>query len=1098
MSVRDHVATSMEKYSRTAVLQIICGVCVLALGGCSRTDSGDLQVTYTKDHEVTGDAATIVKLSLEPGSYLVEAREHDIDLHFAVLGAGGRIESEDTVPRHGLHARVVSVATPTSVSVELRSTDHRTKRGTATVSVARWQRAVTDAPGESELGYKAFGLAAEQTSLKTKDSWSKAAALLNEAAAHFETAGDEAGHAQAQYTLGHLQYLERDDRLAAVRAAEAAMESYDQIGDEAGVQNAATLRAAAELEIAAGMSAGTQRAEQRSLYEAADRRLADAARYFGEHNMLVNAEYAINMRGVRAAYLGENEKAIEFLSRAVDMARTNHDVGEEMKSLANLAWIHYRIGRISEAAKEYAQLLPLIERDRQASLYAAILNNYGFCLIALGDFDRALELHTNALQMYTDQGQELEQSRQLLALGGIYFRTGDLQRSLETLRAAMEVQKRVSDAVGRAASLRTAANAASALGQHDLAIEYLRESIQIEANPHLVARTEVMIASELRTLGDFRGAEAALAKALESANAVSQAEALEERGRLRLVQKRLPAAIADLRAANKQSVTLGLEFNRIETNTALSQALLASGDVSGAIAAAKEAVAIVGRIRIKSANPEWRARFVSARYQPYEVLIAAELASGGPTDIGGSWRAFRIAENVRARSLADLLADENQHGTRETDPQAEALRAQLTSLQLRLEARIQSADANEAGNLELRRAIVETRAKIDAYRVREDSVAAGDSELIDSLQELQRSLPPDTAVLAYFVGDANTYAWLLRRDELRLAKLAGRADLAGITDEFVEQNRFTRAPAAHPRDLGERLFGRLLDGIPEKKLLVIPDGPLNGLPFAAARIPGKTSDLLVDRFILGYAPSLTLAMQGARATAKRDQRVAVVFDPVYSPDDRRLADSNDKGGVLRGPLQISPNKFTRLPNSALEARVVSGALGAKDTIQLSGFDATTARVQELAQMNLAVLHFATHAAARADFPEQSALFLSEYTRDGSHLSNSGFSVIDIRNSRLRADLVVLSGCDTGDGGRLRGEGVLGLAYGFLANGSRSVVAALWPIEDAATARFMREFYTAYRDSGSAAEALRVAQLHSRSTANAAVWSSFVVRANQFP
>src|SRR5690349_14627925 len=268
MSVRDQVATSKKKYSRTAVLQIICGVCVLALGGCSRNNPAELLVTYTGDHKVAGDAATTIKVSLEPGSYLVEAREQDIDLHFAIIGAGDRVEEEDTVPRHGLHAAVVSVTRPTDVSVELRSTDHRTKRGSAKVTVARWQRTAADAPGEREQGYRAFGLAGAQTGLKTKDSWAKAAALLNEAAAHFEAAGDDAGHAQAQYTLGHLQYLERDDRLAAVRAAEAATDSYEKLGDEAGVQNAATLRAAAELEIASGMSAGTQRAEQRSLYEA--------------------------------------------------------------------------------------------------------------------------------------------------------------------------------------------------------------------------------------------------------------------------------------------------------------------------------------------------------------------------------------------------------------------------------------------------------------------------------------------------------------------------------------------------------------------------------------------------------------------------------------------------------------------------------------------------------------------------------------------------------------------------------------------------------------------------------------------------------------
>jgi CHAT domain-containing protein len=94
--------------------------------------------------------------------------------------------------------------------------------------------------------------------------------------------------------------------------------------------------------------------------------------------------------------------------------------------------------------------------------------------------------------------------------------------------------------------------------------------------------------------------------------------------------------------------------------------------------------------------------------------------------------------------------------------------------------------------------------------------------------------------------------------------------------------------------------------------------------------------------------------------------------------------------------------------------------------------------------------------------------------------------------------VVLSGCATGDGSELRGEGVLGLTYGFLANGSGAVIASLWPIEDASTARFMKEFYAAYRAKPDPAEALRLAQQRSRDVASSAVWSSFVVRANGFP
>jgi CHAT domain-containing protein len=60
------------------------------------------------------------------------------------------------------------------------------------------------------------------------------------------------------------------------------------------------------------------------------------------------------------------------------------------------------------------------------------------------------------------------------------------------------------------------------------------------------------------------------------------------------------------------------------------------------------------------------------------------------------------------------------------------------------------------------------------------------------------------------------------------------------------------------------------------------------------------------------------------------------------------------------------------------------------------------------------------------------------------------------------------------------------------------VASLWPVEDALTARFMEEFYGAYRITGRAADALRSAQLRSRTSEGASVWSSFVVRASALP
>jgi len=1094
--MRDRAAICCHPTSRARVLTIICFVSLLGIVGCSRRFADDTVTEHSARHSIDGKAPTIVAVSLPEGVHLVAAREDGIDLRVIVDDGDQKIELTDSVPRHGLHAAVVNVASERELRVELRSTDHRNRRGSAELRIARWSNRNSQKPGTRELGFEAYGRAGSEIAAGNQDSWARAAAALNEAAAHFDQAGDEESLAQAQYTLGHLQYLLRDDRLAAIRAAEMASDAYRSIDDRNGVHNAAVLRAASELEVAAGMNATTQRAEQRALYRTADRRLMEAVEHFTSRELTVHAQYAVNMRGVGALYSGDINGAEKFFSEAERMARANQDDGERLKVLSNLAWVHNQLGFVARAADEYAELMPLIERDRQPALYGAVLNNYGLCLIALGEFDRALGLHTEVLELMVAQGQEFEQARELAALGGLYFRTGDLQRALEALRAAIAVQERIRDGLGQATSLRIAGNAAAALDQHELALQYLRRSAQIDVDPDSVARTRVLIAGELRALRDLRGAEAELAPALASSNALVRAEGLDERGRLRLAQGNPAGAVADLRGADRGFAQLGLDFNRIDTNTALSQALLASDDAAGAVAAADEAISIVSRIRVKSANPEWRAHFLSARYSPFEARIAAEFASRPTNPAAAAWRAFLISEEVRARSLADMLADEAQQ-QQPQDAEIDALRAQLTSQQLRLEARMSRPDADEAGTLALRRSIVETRARIDAKLAGQKAVAVRNHALSGTLASLQARLPADTAVLSYFVGDAETHVWLVTRNQLKHARLAGRGAMAAYTDAVVSAQRQPHAAGGTESVPGARLVANLLDDVRETRLLIIPDGPLNGMPFAALSLPGgNPGEILIDRFVLGHAPSLALALRNPPARTGLGKQFAVVSDPVYAPDDRRLA-SHDGGGVLRGRTPAGSSGLTRLPYSAAEARAVTRALGGT-AIQISGFDATPARVMQLASEDLGVLHFATHALARSDSPEQSALYLSEFAADGRLIEDARLSVGDITRSRLRADVVVLSGCETGDGSRLRGEGVFGLTYGFLANGSHAVVAALWPIEDATTAKFMDEFYRAYRQTGRTADALRGAQLRTRATTKAAVWASFVVRASGFP
>jgi CHAT domain-containing protein/tetratricopeptide (TPR) repeat protein len=1093
MSVRDHVAIYLRRISRLRTPGLIAIAGVLCTSGCTNGSKSDPITEFSTELTVSGDAAASTTRTLQRGVYLIEAREFEIDTHLTVIDGGASSELEDRIPRYGVIYKVVSLSEPGTLEIRLRSTDHRTKQGRVQLRIARWAR-TPDAPAsERELGFAAFGEAGEQVSRATTESATRAADKLHEAVAHFEAVDDDAMRARAALSLANLQYEPRDDWAATVRATEIATESFKATDDEMGIHDAAVLRAAAEIQLAGAMNAGTQRAEQSAMYAAADRRLADGVQFFKTHGRRISAQYSVNMRAVLAVNIGDYTGAGSLLAQSVEMARANDDDVAQAKSLGNLAAVHTYLGYIAQAAKEYEALMPLVDPQTQTYQYATLLSNFGYTLVALGDFDRALSLRTQSLELFTKIGEEEEQAVEMAALGGIYFRMGDAGRALETLRGAIVEQERISDIVGLASTLRVTANVASVLGDHRAALEYLRKSARIDGNPHTVARTRVLIAAELRETADLAAAEAELTAPIKSSNALVRAAALEERAHLRTAQKKPALALEDLRAADQQYAALGLEFNRIDTNTALSRALLELHDVKGAAASAREAISIVSRIRTNSANPEWRARFLSSRYAPYEALIAAELAGAGE-DV--TWSTFRIAEEVRARSLADELA---AGSTRPVDSREYELRARLTAQQLRLESRMQRQNADEAGTLALRQSIEETRAQLDANRVRNGGVAVTQSSLPESLLKVQQQLPADTAVLAYFVGDIKSHAWLLTRHDLRHAEFSGHEALERVIGALatVRQSGAESSPAA--RDLAAMLIGHLLDGVRETRMLVLADGPLNGVPFASLAVPGASGDLLVDRFVLGYAPSLALAMERARPEKSHNTRVAVVSDPVYAADDRRLRIAQGGGaGSLRGAPRASPNNLTRLPYSALEASAVAKAFGSSDTIQLSGFDATAERVLQLPSRELAVLHFATHAVARQDSPEQSALFLSEYTPEGALLPDSRLTTNEIARSGLRADVVVLSGCATGDGSALRGEGVLGLTYGFLANGSQSVVATLWAIEDASTARFMNEFYRAYRASGRAADALRTAQLRTRGSAAPAVWSSFVVRANEFP
>jgi CHAT domain-containing protein len=131
-------------------------------------------------------------------------------------------------------------------------------------------------------------------------------------------------------------------------------------------------------------------------------------------------------------------------------------------------------------------------------------------------------------------------------------------------------------------------------------------------------------------------------------------------------------------------------------------------------------------------------------------------------------------------------------------------------------------------------------------------------------------------VLAFFVGDGASHAWLLGKDLLRHQVLPGRARLQQLIDASADHAADTSATRQTEQQLGALLLARILDGATGKKLLIVPDGPLNAVPFAALPAGAQPDVLLLDRYLIGYAPSLALAFAQTAQARPAATRVAVV------------------------------------------------------------------------------------------------------------------------------------------------------------------------------------------------------------------------------
>ncbi|MBU1950272.1 MAG: CHAT domain-containing protein, partial [Candidatus Eisenbacteria bacterium] len=711
---------------------------------------------------------------------------------------------------------------------------------------------------------------------------------------------------------------------------------------------------------------------------------------------------------------------------------------------------------------------------------ATLLYNLACLLMDQGDYSAAESLYRETLAIRRKQmGEDSPRVASCLkALATLLYRKGDYEAGEPILQEALEMNRRRlgEDHLEIASNRKSLASFRRQKGDYGGAIELL--NLAIPSLVRILGEEHPKVAAAYDALGCCLGSQHRYAEA-----EVDFARALE------MFRKLL----------GEEHPKVAMVLNDMAIND------LAQGRYQEAETAFKQAADVFETARLRAGEGLTRARFQES---PYTRLAATRLRLGDPM---GAWRA---AERGLGRALADLLIATGQRTLTPFEiATQDSLNGELGRLERQLEALGKTCETDSTGEKlgefnEKRTQLLYTEAAWSAFQRGIASRYPVTEGQVFPLERIQRGLDDETAILGWLHTEMeektfDSWGYLIRHSgPVTWIEIKGADDVVDPKEPTAfDFHEALIIAASWPFRVTEverieadaqAICERWIDPFSEcltdiKNLVIIPTGPMLGIPIEALKDHGGR--FIGDRYAVSYAPSATiytwLQEMGKRNSDRPSHKALLVGDPPFTLDQLAAMENQEKEPVyfsvrdipvdlpvLRGMLagnQEALASLPRLPGTREEVKRVASVL--PDAMTLIGPDATEQEIVDLASSGALgefdLLHFATHTLMDDEQPERSALVLSlvnlpdplETTMEGKRIYDGLVTLEEIvREWDLEADLVVLSGCQTALGGKMAGEGFIGLAYAVLQAGARSVLVSLWRVEDTATSLLMGRFY----------------------------------------
>ena len=789
--------------------------------------------------------------------------------------------------------------------------------------------------------------------------------------------------------------------------------------------------------------------------------------------------------------LSEYVKAKEYYEKALAISTQIGDRAGEGALYGNLGNVFCSLGKYVEAKEYYEKALAISmdigDREREGRWYG----NLGSVFYSLSEYVKAKEHYEKALAIHMETGHRPGEGALYGNLGIVFCSLGEHVKAKEHYEKALAISTEIGGRKEEATCYGNLANLFHYLGEYVKAKEYAEKQLVISMEIRCRREQEgayLCLAAVCESLGEYRRSKLycdnALAISMEIGDKNAEADCYQREGSLHQSLGDKDKAQACFEKALAISVEIGDRNGEAKGYLALGRVLDSRGDHGVAEGYLKKALTICENIgyvenefdcycslaltklsqnNVQEAfsllfrgieksekmrgflqdHDQIKISFADKHVLPYQALRVMFCATGNPKD------ALYVAELGRARALADLMATQYSADNRiSADPQSWNV--------------VENVMKKESNSTCLY--ISYFHQKVFLWILKTSGVILFRNLDVDKktlhtrLEKVAENLDEFFAIMAESFGNFGILPEEVCEDR-------SLNDIETNPETSQEESRATSRQGKPGNTVDPEpsltLFYELLvnpvsDLLEEPEIIIVPDRNLYRVPFPA--LLNKSGKYLSERFRIRVVPSLSTLklIHDSPADYHCQTGALVVGDP-------------DVGVVFYNGSSTS--KFTPLPAARKEAEMIARRLGVWPLI---GQDATKKAVLEKLSL-VSLIHIAAHGnAERGEIALAPLHPVPKGSTTGIPLEDDYLlRMSDISKVKVRAKLVVLSCCHSGRG-QIRAEGVVGIARAFLGAGARSVLVALWALEDTATKKLMSRFYENLIQGESASASLHAA------------------------